>query len=511
MTKDPNDRAFLIRGGIFGFAAFVATLIMQDPFWSAVSFSFILLILKMSMISEGGKTRWAVLKIALVPLFVGALTPIYSPLGNIAFAAILPILGFMILFTLIYTSEFKTNFQFTAIFIFLFSLAAGALSGIGRFMSDRFLETRYLLGNEYLMVEFLVIMVFGLLGTLIFIRHKDSHLLRDSVDSKIEQLKSKFRIKSGYSKSHFFKLLDSYFWSKEERSLILTSRVLQIGILVLVFYNLTIENLWAFSVALPSFVLSIIPPLYSRFLRMKVSPSFQFWIATALFAYSAGESLRFQSRFGWWNDFTHLMAGIIFGALILIYLFYLRDISDNLHIPSKMIPILVLTFILSISVLWETFEFMVDSLFGTSLQPSLQDTVHDIIANTFGAFLALLIADILTPFETITKVLNHKKEKNLDDISLPSLKKMSLANVFLPSLRFIFTIVGIIGILIGLLGVLIFAISGSLAIPSRINLIFVLSSIISIIVLLVIFILSINALWEMFETLLDCIIEKKRT
>jgi len=511
MTKEIHNLSFSIQGIFFGLTAFTLSLLRQDPIWSTVSLLFIFLILKMSKINKYERTKWKALKIVLIPLFVGAVTPIYSPLGNIVFAVILPILGFMILFTLIHTSEFKTNFEFTAAFIFLFSLAGGALSGIVKFISDRFLDTRYLLGNEHLMVEFLVIMLFGILGVLIFIQYRDDYYKKNIANIKTAQLKSKLRIKSGYSKSHFFKLLDSYFWSKEERSLLLTSRVFQIGILVLVFYNITIANLWAFSVALPSFVFSIIPPLYSRFLKVKVSPSFQFWIATVLFVYAAGESLRFQSLFGWWNDFTHLMAGIIFGTLILICLFYLRDISDNLHIPSKMIPILVLVFILSISVLWETFEFMVDNLFGTSLQASLQDTVHDIIANTIGAFFALLIADLLTPFETITKVLDHKKEKSLANISLPPLKKMSLANISLPSLRALFSTVGVIGILISILGFLIFAISSSPTIPSRINLLFVLSSIISIIVLLVIFILSINTLWEKFGSLLDCIIENKRT
>ncbi|MEF8835152.1 MAG: hypothetical protein V5A76_03260 [Candidatus Thermoplasmatota archaeon] len=278
-------------------------------------------------------------------------------------------------------------------------------------------------------MELLLMTIFGLLGAIIFLQYRDRYYPRDSVNVEVERLKSEFKIKSGYSGSHFYKLLNSYFWSIEDRSLILTSKVLQIGILALIFYNLTIENFWGFSVALISFVFSIFPPLYSQFLRSKVSPSFQFWISAALFLYAAGESLGFQGQFVWWNTFTHLIGGITVGSLILIYLFYLDEISENFHIPTNMIPILVLTFILSVSVLWENFEFFIDGFFGTMLQPNLVNTIFDMIANTIGAFFALILAAFLTPLEVFSGF--RKKDKiwrgksdltlSLNDVSLLSI------------------------------------------------------------------------------------------
>jgi len=382
----------------------------------------------MSKISKRERVKWDVFKLVLIPLFIGAYTPIYSPIGNIAFAAILPILGFMILYSLIHTREFKTNFQFTAAFIFLFSLAAGAVAGIGKFMSDRFLDTRYLPGNDYLMVELLVVMLFGLLGVLIFIRYRNKYHTKTPIDLEIGQFGSKLRIKEGYSGKHFFKLLKTYFWGRDESALLLSSKVLQGGILYLVFYNFILSNFWALSIALPSFIFSIFPSLYSRFLKIKVSPSFQFWLSGALFLYSAGETLRFQSMFGLWNELTHFMGGVFVGVLILIYLLYLKDISDNLHISSRMIPFLVLIFMLAGGVLWEVFEFLIDSFFGTGLQPNLQDTICDMIFNTIGTFFALIIASVLTPLEVFSSLRRKNKISrwkqniiaHLNEVSLPS-------------------------------------------------------------------------------------------
>lgn len=402
MTNYIHNHSFLILGLFLGLLAFFLALIFQDIFWSVIALVFLFLILNLSRASKNEEMKWSVLKIVLIPLIVGSATPIYSPFGNISFAVIVPIFGFMTLLVLIHNTQFKTNFHFTVAFIFLFSLAVGALSGIGRFMSDLYLGTNYLVGNDYLMIELMVIMVLGLLGSLVFILYIRRCHDKGTYNFIPAQLRTGRKFKPGYSKSHFYKILNDYFWCKEERSLLLTSKVLQIGLLALLFYNLGTRNFWGYSVALPSFVFSIFPSLYSRFFKVKVSPAFQFWISMALFTYAAGETLRFQTLFGWWNAFTHFMAGIIFGALIFIYLRYLDDTSINLHIPTRMLPVLVLTFILSISVLWEGFEFLVDIFFGTSLQPHLTNTIVDMIANTIGAFFTLLIANRFTPFDVFS-------------------------------------------------------------------------------------------------------------
>jgi len=376
----------------------------SDPLWILTSLLYTVLIFGISKIKESDKIHNSLFKWTPILFFLG-FTGISTYLsrfllfGDLAFAALAPILGYMTILNLAAHTHFETNTFFSAYFIFIFTLAAGAISGIVRFFTERYLDTIHLASNHQMMIELLVICFFGLLGTLMFIFYSDKNQSKDQNRSVIEDLKAELMVSVKKFRSHFLKLLNTFFWSREDRSHILTSRVLQVGILALVFYNLAIKNFWGFPVALISFVLSIYTPLYSRFLVVKASPSFQFWVSAALFLYAAGESLRFQARFGWWNDFTHLIAGIVVGILVIVYLFYIDEIFDNLHIPSRIIPIFLLTFILSISVLWESFEFVIDSFFGTSLQASLRDTIFDTIANTIGAFFALLIASVFTPFE----------------------------------------------------------------------------------------------------------------
>jgi len=409
MSENTYDRPFLLRGVFFGFVAFALALFREDPVWIGVSFFFILIVLRMSRIYQEETIKWKILKISWIPLFIGTFAPIYSPLGEIAFAAILPILGIMTLLSMIYNnSDFRTNFLFSSAFIFLFSLAGGALAGIWKFMSDRFFDTSYLLGNEYLMVDLIVVMMFGLVGVFAFIRYKNEYEFKYKDYLKTEQLKAKFRVQEKNIISPFLERLNSFFWNGKGGYLNHPSLMFHISILVLVFGNIFINDSWGFFVTLMCFVLSVISPIYSLFSKIKVSPSFHFWISGALFLYAWGESLKLHRTIGWWNPFTHVLAGMIVGSIIIIFLFYLNDISLNLDIPPRMMPLFVLIFILSIGVIWEIFEFFIDIFIGTTLQPNLQNTVYDLISNTIGAFFALLISSFLTPFE----VFNELRRKN---------------------------------------------------------------------------------------------------
>jgi len=411
---------------LLGILGVVLSAFRADLLWILTSLFYTVLIFGVSKIRESDKKHESLFKWTPIPFFLGstgisAYISRFLFFSDLAFAAFAPILGYMIILNLAAHTSFETNTYFSAYFIFMFTLAAGAISGIVKFFSYRYIDMIYLASNHQLMTDFLVISSFGLLGTVSFILYLEKNQLKDQKGNVIKDLKAGLVVSVKSFRLHFLKLLNSFFWSREDRSHILTSRVLQIGILALVFYNLAIENFWGFPVALISFVLSIYTPLYSRFSVVKASPSFQFWVSAALFLYAAGESLRFQARFGWWNDFTHLIAGLVVGTLVIVYLFYLNEIFDNIHIPPRIIPIFVLIFILSISVLWESFEFMLDSLFGTSLQAGLQDTIFDIIGNTIGAFFALLIASVLTPFEVFSGFgkKDKRSRRKSDIISYP--------------------------------------------------------------------------------------------
>lgn len=86
----------------------------------------------------------------------------------------------------------------------------------------------------------------------------------------------------------------------------------------------------------------------------------------------------------------HTFSGIIlsFVGFILIY-FLNRDENIDILLNPLFIAIFSFTFAVSIGVVWEIFEFSMDSLFGSNMQKSgLVDTMWDLIADCIGGSIA---------------------------------------------------------------------------------------------------------------------------
>ncbi|MBS3817221.1 MAG: hypothetical protein KGY76_06630, partial [Candidatus Thermoplasmatota archaeon] len=400
-----QNRWYFVFAFFFGTMGFIISTFRSDIVWAGVSLLYLALIYGISKIEWESNIQRDIFSWPLLPLFLGV-TGISIFLssrwifGDVAFAAMAPILGFMIILNLTYHTKFRTDLYFSASFILLFTLAAGTVWGIVQFMGDRSFGSTALPGNDKLMIQFVFIAVAGLIASYIFKRYRKTYYLKGKNYSILNKIRSGFVMESKDPRGDLWDVIYSFFGSGDDDVLIPISRALQLGIIGLAVFALMIYNLWAFFLAIPSFILSILPTVYDRYFKEDVPVLFQFWISVTLFLYVMGETAGFQSRFDWWNMMTHITAGIVVGALIFISVYYINQISETVYIPDWMMPALVLTFILSISLVWELFEFSLDAILSTGLQPRLEDTVFDMISNFVGAVIALLLTALFTPYQS---------------------------------------------------------------------------------------------------------------
>ncbi len=413
---DQNRSLFIVVFS-FGLIGLFLSVVRLDLLWSLISSSYTGLIYGISRIKQEDRIQRDIFKWTPIPLFFGVtgLSPFFGRIwifGDLAFAAMAPILGFMIILNLTYHTDFETNLYFSVSFIFLFTLAAGAILVTGQFTSDRFLNTDILVRNDQLMIELLVITISGIIGAYAFRWYRKIYYLKWESFSILNRIRTRFENRSENPRRDLVKTIYAIFGKRDDDFLLLTSKILQIGIIGLVVSSAFLLNKWAFTVGILSFALSMIPYIFSTKLKRKIPVSFQFWISSSLFFYLAGETVRFQIKFRWWNNITHFLAGIVVGLLILIYLIYIDHISQTLHIPPWMILFLVITFILSVSVLWELFEFSIDVLIGIGLQGDFKDTILDMIFNTIGTFFALLLTTLFTSYR-VFKPLARKIDRVL--------------------------------------------------------------------------------------------------
>ena len=137
-----------------------------------------------------------------------------------------------------------------------------------------------------------------------------------------------------------------------------------------------------------TFALTLAPIQFQRFYHIRI-PVF-FTSAIIVFTYATlflGEIGNFYERLWWWDLFLHGGAAIGFGLIGFIFMFMLFG-GDKFAAPPIAIAWFAFCFSMTLGVIWEIFEFVMDLTFGLNMQKSgLADTMYDLMVDAFGATL----------------------------------------------------------------------------------------------------------------------------
>lgn len=150
------------------------------------------------------------------------------------------------------------------------------------------------------------------------------------------------------------------------------------------------RGVWpAVFVTLVALALTVLPGHLASRMGLRLPPSFL--AAIALFVLATlylGEVYDFYDRFWWWDLVLHFGSAMgfgILGFLLILMLFH----GDRYAAPPWAVGALSFCLAMTVGVLWEIFEYAMDSLFGFNMMKSgLPDTMGDFIVNTLGAALA---------------------------------------------------------------------------------------------------------------------------
>lgn len=150
------------------------------------------------------------------------------------------------------------------------------------------------------------------------------------------------------------------------------------------------RGVWpAVFVTLAALALTLLPGLLASRVGLRFPPSFL--AAIALFVLATlylGEVYDFYNRFWWWDLVLHFGSAMGFGILGFLLVFMLFQ-GDRYAAPPWALGVLSFCLAMTVGVVWELFEFAMDTLFGFNMMKSgLPDTMGDFIVNTLGAALA---------------------------------------------------------------------------------------------------------------------------
>lgn len=142
--------------------------------------------------------------------------------------------------------------------------------------------------------------------------------------------------------------------------------------------------------------LTLAPALLSRRYRVFIPPEFQLVSAAFVFlTLFLGSATDFYYKYWWWDVVLHTGSGFLMGIVGFIVLFLLNHTKQ---LPAGMRPAFVcffgVTFSVSLGVLWEIFEFVVDRYSDANMQSQetgVVDTMQDLIVDTIGAVIVALM------------------------------------------------------------------------------------------------------------------------
>jgi hypothetical protein len=172
-----------------------------------------------------------------------------------------------------------------------------------------------------------------------------------------------------------------------------TSAIVLNGIRVLLAVEAlvaAVRGVWpAVFVTLAALALTVLPGQLASRIGLRLPPSFL--AAIALFVLATlylGEVYDFYDRFWWWDLALHFGSAMGFGILGFLLVFMLFQ-GDRYAAPPWAVGALSFCLAMTVGVLWEVFEYAMDTVFGFNMMKSgLPDTMGDFIVNTLGAALA---------------------------------------------------------------------------------------------------------------------------
>jgi len=129
-----------------------------------------------------------------------------------------------------------------------------------------------------------------------------------------------------------------------------------------------------------------------------------------------GEVQNFYNTIWWWDALLHFSAGYMLTVIALIMLSVVFT-QKNITTTPFVLNLFACSFAIAASSLWEVYEFLIDPFVEAVMQPSLTDTMSDIMLASIASLLASFhgwnyFKNKTKPTALIEKIIRDGVQKN---------------------------------------------------------------------------------------------------
>lgn len=161
----------------------------------------------------------------------------------------------------------------------------------------------------------------------------------------------------------------------------------------------------AFALVL-AITVSLTPSIVQRSYNITLPFELDLLITSSLFLHAFfGEWLDFYAKYWLWDKFLHLYGGGV-AAILAFVTVYAFHYTRKVRLTLPLIGFFTVTFTLAVGAMWEMFEFTADSLFGTTMQKGLNDTMIDLLNDLLGGIIAAGLGMVYVKY---SKPVNRKR------------------------------------------------------------------------------------------------------
>lgn len=161
---------------------------------------------------------------------------------------------------------------------------------------------------------------------------------------------------------------------------------LRLDIVIVILWALLVGHWEFFFINILALALTFMPTTIEK--RYNVTLPIEYHVVMVVFIYMAvflGETFDAYERFFWWDALLHTASGVVLAFAAYLVLFTLH-VREKLIASPFVIAVFTFSFAMALGGVWEIFEFIVDSVFGTNMQKNgLSDTMWDLVVDGLGA------------------------------------------------------------------------------------------------------------------------------
>ncbi len=181
----------------------------------------------------------------------------------------------------------------------------------------------------------------------------------------------------------------------------LASRAMQAGMVGLAISGLLAGEYTYIPAAMAVIIISALPSIIRRDLKLVLPVELNFWIVLALFIHIIGSFSGLYDNLPGWDHLTHAMSASLVAALGFVIVVAVDKYADSIYLPPAFLALFIVMFTMAIGVIWELMEYLVDGLTGSYMQYSMTDTMTDLFFDVIGG---LLVASVGSYYLTHTSM-----------------------------------------------------------------------------------------------------------